>query len=31
VIVSDWRYRLIRRLIPMLPDRLLERATTTGD
>src|SRR5690606_16122646 len=31
VMVSDWRYRLIRPLIPMLPDRLLERATTTGD
>lgn len=29
VVVSDWRYRLLRPLITVLPDRLLERATTT--
>lgn len=31
VVVSDRRYRLLRPLIALLPDRLLERATTTGE
>lgn len=31
VLVSDWRYRLLRPLITVLPHRLLERATTTND
>lgn len=31
VLVSDWRYRLLRPLIAVLPDRLLERATTTSE
>ena len=28
VLVSDWRYRLIRPLMAVLPDRFLERATS---
>lgn len=31
VIVSDWRYRLTRPLISVIPDRLLERTTTTSE
>ena len=31
VVVSDWRYRLLRPLIAVLPDRVLERATTTSE
>ncbi|MEV8338682.1 SDR family oxidoreductase [Leucobacter sp. NPDC077196] len=31
VLISDWRYRLLAPLIHVLPDRLLERASTTND
>lgn len=31
VLVSDWRYRLVRPLIPLIPDRVLERLGTTND
>lgn len=31
VVVSDWRYRLVRPLIALLPDRVLERTTTTNE
>lgn len=31
VIVSDWRYRLLTPLTRVLPDRLLERISTTND
>ncbi|MFT4232700.1 MAG: SDR family oxidoreductase [Leucobacter sp.] len=31
VLVSDWRYRLLRPLIAVLPDRVLERTTTTNE
>lgn len=31
VVVSDWRYRLLAPLTHLLPDRLLERASTTND
>lgn len=31
VVVSDWRYRLAAPLTRVLPDRLLERLTTTSD
>jgi short-subunit dehydrogenase len=31
VVVSDWRYRLTTPLTRALPDRLLERLTTTND
>lgn len=31
VVVSDWRYRLATPLTRVLPDRLLERLTTTND
>lgn len=30
VLVSDWRYRALRPLITLLPDRLLERLGSTG-
>lgn len=30
VLVSDWRYRLVRPLITLVPDRLLERLGSTG-
>lgn len=31
VVVSDWRYRLFSPLARVIPDRLLERLTTTSD
>lgn len=31
IVVSDWRYRLAAPLTRVLPDRLLERLTTTSD
>lgn len=31
VLISDWRYRLAAPLTRILPDRVLERASTTGD
>lgn len=31
VLVSDWRYRLLRPLMSALPDRWLERVSTTND
>lgn len=31
VVVSDWRYRLLRPAIALLPDRVLERTTTTNE
>ncbi|MFV0435535.1 MAG: SDR family NAD(P)-dependent oxidoreductase [Leucobacter sp.] len=30
VLVSDWRYRLARPLVTLLPDRVLEQTTTTN-
>lgn len=30
VLVSDWRYRLVRPLMAVLPDRMLERLGSTG-
>ena len=31
VLVSDWRYRLVRPLIAVIPDRVLERLGSTND
>lgn len=31
VVVSDWRYRMLRPLMALVPDRWLERASTTNE